>query len=93
MAETTSTGTLSKGPRIQIRLATAHDREVIYRLRHRVYAQELHQHAENAAGRLTDALDAFNLYLVAALGEEIVGFISITPPGRSFFCADVRPGR
>jgi histidinol-phosphate/aromatic aminotransferase/cobyric acid decarboxylase-like protein/N-acyl-L-homoserine lactone synthetase len=71
-------------PRIRISLANLADRETIYRLRHRVYAQELHQHPENAAGRLTDALDEHNLYIVAALDTAIVGFVSVTPPGRAY---------
>ena len=51
---------------IVLRLATATDREEIYRLRHAIYARELGQHAANADGRLSDALDEFNVYLVAA---------------------------
>src|SRR5581483_12381039 len=70
-------------PRTRIALATAQDRAAIYRLRHAVYASELRQHAENAEGRLTDPLDAFNVYLVAKLGNSVAGFISITPPGRA----------
>jgi histidinol-phosphate/aromatic aminotransferase/cobyric acid decarboxylase-like protein/N-acyl-L-homoserine lactone synthetase len=72
------------GPHIRISLATEQDREAIYRLRHAVYARELHQHAENTQGQLSDSLDAYNWYLVAALGEEIVGFVSVTPPGRAY---------
>ena len=84
MATPTSARAIPDDPRIRISLATEQEREAIYRLRHDVYAQELHQHAENTQGRLTDALDAYNWYLVAALGEEVVGFVSITPPGRAY---------
>ncbi len=70
--------------RICVRLATADDREAIYRLRHVVYACELGQHPPNAGARLTDALDAHNLYLVAAVGNDVAGFISVTPPGRAY---------
>src|SRR5690349_8007437 len=76
--------TMAGDERVCIRLATAQDREAIYRLRHLVYARELGQHPENAAGRLTDPLDAFNLYLVAALADTVAGFVSVTPPGRSY---------
>jgi histidinol-phosphate/aromatic aminotransferase/cobyric acid decarboxylase-like protein len=69
---------------VQIRLGTVQDRAVIYRLRHRVYAEELRQHAENVHGSLTDSLDAFNLYIVAAINGEIAGFVSITPPGHTY---------
>jgi hypothetical protein len=39
---------------LSVRVAGEADREAIYRLRHRVYASELRQHAENAGGRLVD---------------------------------------
>src|ERR1051325_5774393 len=67
-------------PQVSIRVATDADREVVYRLRHDVYAEELGQHAINAQGRLTDALDSFNTYIVGEVNGEICGFISITPP-------------
>lgn len=71
-----------------VRLATAAEREVIYRLRHEVYARELRQYALRADGRLTDALDAFNLYLVACEGPDIIGFVSLTPPGHGTYSVD-----
>jgi histidinol-phosphate/aromatic aminotransferase/cobyric acid decarboxylase-like protein len=67
-------------PQISIRVATDADREVVYRLRHDVYAEELGQHSINSQRRLTDALDSFNTYIVGEVGGEIGGFISITPP-------------
>src|SRR5206468_927105 len=60
--------------RVRLALATEKDRETIYRLRHDVYARELAQHGENGEGRLCDALDDFNTYIVAKVGGEIVGF-------------------
>ena len=57
-------------------LADARDREEIYRIRHEVYATELGQHPENAAGRLTDSLDAVNTYLVAKRAGVVLGFRS-----------------
>ena len=74
--------------RARLALATDQDREVINRLRHDVYASELEQHGENGEGRLHDALDAFNTYIVASMGGEIVGFISITPPGSGAYSMD-----
>ena len=74
--------------RLQISCATDADREAIYRLRHAVYARELGQHPENAEGRLQDALDAFNEYLVAKAGDEIAGFVSVTPPGHGRYSVD-----
>jgi histidinol-phosphate/aromatic aminotransferase/cobyric acid decarboxylase-like protein/N-acyl-L-homoserine lactone synthetase len=61
-------------------VATPDDREQIYRIRHRVYATELGQHAENAAARLTDRLDDINTYIVARREGRVVGFVAITPP-------------
>lgn len=79
---------VSDSPRIRnklrIALATARDRDVVYRLRHDIFARELAQHAENAERRLTDALDEYNVYITASLNEDIGGFISITPPGSSY---------
>src|SRR5438552_2498095 len=66
--------------RIFLSVATETDREVIYRLRHEVYARELGQHAASPAGQLRDALDDWNIYLVARIGGQIAGFISLTPP-------------
>src|SRR5213593_3810787 len=61
-------------------VATEADRQVIYRLRHEVYARELGQHAANLSGSLRDALDDWNIYLVAKISGQIAGFISLTPP-------------
>jgi histidinol-phosphate/aromatic aminotransferase/cobyric acid decarboxylase-like protein/GNAT superfamily N-acetyltransferase len=74
--------------RIVVDLATEADRPTIYRFRHQVYASELHQHAENPEVRLCDPLDAHNIYLKASLGQQIVGFVSITPPGSGSFSID-----
>jgi histidinol-phosphate/aromatic aminotransferase/cobyric acid decarboxylase-like protein len=73
---------------LTVRMATERDREVIYRLRHEVYARELAQYSTNPAGRLTDSLDAFNHYIVAADRDRIVGFVSVTPPGGSGYSID-----
>src|SRR5690349_19270865 len=81
--------------RLSIGVADDSDRTAIYQTRHAVYAGELHQHAKNAAGELRDALDAFNLYLVAkdsdaepGSGDKIAGFISVTPPGQGSYSID-----
>ncbi|HWD93218.1 MAG TPA: histidinol-phosphate transaminase [Verrucomicrobiae bacterium] len=74
--------------RIIIRIATAGDREEIYRLRHEVYARELGQHAQNKSGALHDPLDEFNVYVVASLNGILAGFVSITPPGFGSYSVD-----
>src|SRR5688572_30464205 len=67
-------------PQITLAVADDEDRELIYRARHDVYGLELRQHAANGDGRLRDALDAWNVYLVAKVDGVLAGFISITPP-------------
>ncbi len=74
--------------RFQLDLAGPDDRVAIHRMRHDVYARELGQHPINAAGELRDPLDAFNIYLVARLKNEVVGFVSITPPGHVCYSID-----
>lgn len=74
--------------RIRIGPASDQERAAIYRLRHQVYACELHQHPENAEERLTDALDSFNEYITASLDGEVVGFVSLTPPGHGKYSID-----
>jgi len=73
---------------IRVTLATAADRERIYEMRHAVYSSELGQHAANPEGRLTDPLDAFNEYIVARRGDEILGFVSVTPPNQPHYSVD-----
>ncbi|WP_367875059.1 histidinol-phosphate transaminase [Luteolibacter sp. Populi] len=63
-------------------------REAIYRARHAVYAVEIGQHAPNAEGRLSDALDAANRYIAATCGGVLAGFVSITPPGPQGYSID-----
>ena len=80
--------TRRSGGRFEITFASAAQRESIYRMRHAIYASELGQHHVNTTGRLTDALDAFNHYLVLTRGERLVGFVSITPPGHGRYSID-----
>ena len=78
----------AKSYRLAIVLAAAEDREAIYRFRHDVYARELRQHRTNDIGCLRDSLDERNVYLVAKAHGEIVGFVSITPPGGQSYSID-----
>ncbi|MEV5886690.1 histidinol-phosphate transaminase [Streptomyces sp. NPDC052020] len=73
---------------LQLRTATPDDLEWIYEVRHRVYAEELGQHAVDPAGRLHDGLDGDNVYLVAARGPERVGFVSVTAPWLGRYALD-----
>lgn len=74
--------------RARISMAESADRSAIYAMRHEVYARELGQYAVNERETLSDALDDFNEYVVAHAGEELVGFISITPPGHGRYSID-----
>ncbi|MFD8232865.1 aminotransferase class I/II-fold pyridoxal phosphate-dependent enzyme [Streptomyces sp. NPDC059696] len=65
---------------LTLRSAAPGDLPWIHELRHRVYAEELGQHAPHEEGRLVDGLDGDNVYLVAARGAERIGFVSVTPP-------------
>ena len=73
---------------VKISLATNSDRDIIYHLRHEVYGSELMQHSENEKGTFRDNLDNFNIYIIAKLNEDIVGFISITPPDKNIYSID-----
>src|ERR1043166_6470613 len=74
--------------KVRIALATEHERRIIYQARHNIYASELAQNPENATGQLSDALDAFNVYLTASVGNELVGFSSVTPPAAGSYSID-----
>jgi len=78
---TPSPANRTAAPACTLRMAEAEDREEIYRARHEVYARELGQHRANGGGRLTDALDGWNRYIVARGPSGLLGFVSITPPG------------
>lgn len=75
---------LAAPSRTSLSVATEADRQAIYRLRHQVYGIELRQHHPSPAARIRDVLDDRNIYLVAAVGGEIAGFISLTPPGGAY---------
>ena len=74
--------------RLKLALATDEDRETIYGLRHEVYGRELAQHRTNDGKQLRDSLDRGNIYLVASVGEELIGFVSVTPPGLPAYSID-----
>ena len=73
---------------LRIAVADAVEREAIYRARHEVYARELGQHSINSSGYLLDNLDERNVYIVAKTKDEIIGFVSITPPSGATYSID-----
>ena len=74
--------------KITISIASKTDRYKIYQLRHEVYGTELMQHSENELKLFRDRLDDFNTYICAKINNEIVGFISITPPDNDRYSID-----
>ena len=74
--------------KIQIDIANPQDRKRIYKIRHDVFALELGQHPENEDGYLSDHLDAKNIYFVAKIEKQIIGFICITPPSIGTYSID-----
>ena len=64
------------------RAAADDDREQIHRLNHRVFAEEVGQHATRVDGRLVDKFDSKNHYFVASHEGEIVGIVAVhdVPP-------------
>lgn len=73
---------------LRISIANAGDLEAIYRLRHDVYSTEIGQYEIRPEGRLPDATDVNSVYLTASSGDEIVGFVGVTPPGSPRFSVD-----
>ena len=74
--------------RARISEAVPGDRPAIYQIRHDVYARELGQHKTTQEHLLSDSLDDFNQYITAHMEGELVGFISITPPGFGKYSID-----
>ena len=81
---------MSPTPQSKLRLliASEADRQVIYAIRHAVYADELRQHPINDLYQLTDSLDAVNHYVVAKQDDKLVGFVSVTSPTAKTYSVD-----
>lgn len=59
--------------------------EQIFRLNHDTFAGELPQHAPRSDGRLIDKFHHRNRYVIAKVGDEVVGMSCITFPGEEGF--------
>jgi histidinol-phosphate/aromatic aminotransferase/cobyric acid decarboxylase-like protein/N-acyl-L-homoserine lactone synthetase len=79
---------ITTATKVSLSIASETDRDQIYKIRHRVYAEELQQHTTNSAGALSDELDLYNHYIVAKQEQQVVGFISITPPSAAKYSVD-----
>ena len=80
-SEDTESGCNDRRPKARIAVVAPQDRFKIYQIRHQVYAHELGQHRPAPEQILSDPLDHANQYITATIGNEMAGFISITPPG------------
>ena len=68
-----------------VRVADERDWEAIACLNHDTYAMELGQHAVREDGRKTDRLHETNVYIVAYVGDELAGMLSMTLPSCAEF--------
>lgn len=71
-----------------IAIASAVQREMVYRLRHDVYAAELGQYATRTDGRLPDTDELTSTYIIATDDDNLVGFVGITSPGSARYSVD-----
>ncbi len=69
-------------------VASEFNRKEIYKIRYDIYARELEQHSINFHNELKDDLDLHNHYIVAKHEENVIGFISITPPRSKTYSVD-----
>lgn len=64
-----------------VELAAQDDMPFVWSLNHRVYCEELGQHAPDPSGMRVDRMHADGVFFVAKLNGYVVGMLSITPPG------------
>jgi histidinol-phosphate/aromatic aminotransferase/cobyric acid decarboxylase-like protein len=73
---------------VRITVADADERHAVYSLRHGVYCTELGQYAEQPDGSLPDSPDVESVYIVASRGDDLVGFVGVTPPQSPSFSTE-----
>ena len=74
--------------RLILSIANKEERKTIYKFRHKIYAEELGQHAVNTFNIIEDELDLVNHYIIAKNCNEIVGFVSITAPSSNKYSVE-----
>jgi histidinol-phosphate/aromatic aminotransferase/cobyric acid decarboxylase-like protein len=74
--------------KLKLSLATAAHHDDIARIRHDVYAAELGQFKRSPDGFLHDRPEVESLYITATVGDDLVGFIGITPPASPRYSVD-----
>jgi GNAT superfamily N-acetyltransferase len=74
-------------PRFRLKIASeGWEFEQIHRLNHKTFAEEIPQHASNAAGRLVDRFHEENTYAICLAGTELAGMVAVR--GRRPFSLD-----
>jgi GNAT superfamily N-acetyltransferase len=61
--------------RVVYRIAEESDFDSIHRLNYRTFVEEIPQHPPNAECRLVDRFHADNTYVIATLGDQLVGMV------------------
>ncbi|MBN1448711.1 MAG: histidinol-phosphate aminotransferase family protein [Bacteroidetes bacterium] len=69
-------------------MASAAQREMVYRLRHDVYAKELGQYSARSDGTLPDPEEVTSSYIIATVDDDLVGFVGVTPPTSARYSVD-----
>ncbi len=62
-------------PSLNIRFANQEEFDKVHQFNHAIFAEEIPQHEKKEDGRLIDAYHARNTYILAMLGEELVGMV------------------
>lgn len=64
-----------------VEVASPEDMISVWALNHRVYCEELGQHALDPSGSKVDRMHSVGVFFVAKVDGSVVGMLSITPPG------------
>lgn len=69
---------MSDGPPLEFKIATEDSEfELIHRLNHQTFAEEIPQHATSPSRRLVDKFHAENTYLIALCRGELAGMMAL----------------
>jgi len=75
-------------PRVTLAVADESGRAAVQLLRHQVYAVELGQYEPRPDGSLPDPPGVETTYLLATVGDDLAGFVGVTPPASERFSVD-----
>lgn len=66
---------------LKVTIATAGEMRHLWKLNHDVYCEELSQHVTDPSGERIDRLHGNATYFIARIESDVVGMLSVTPPG------------